>query len=245
MWLLCVALVAVSAPQPEAPEDLPGASPVALIPRVEVRHRFVEPETGGALHVTTLRMDIEALRRVLLRYHLPLAVLRTAQGETAGGLGDIHLDALTMITSGPRHLSVLITGLVLDTATRAPLGMGKQQAVLGAGAAAKPWPWWLLFAIVQEQFSYAGDDARPDINGLFIRAGSIFFGGRGDWYTLDMDSVTDFTADESRLLGSLETGRLLVGRVGLFVRAGTHLLGPRNVDYTVEAGVRYLFRLER
>ena len=41
----------------------------------------------------------------------------------------------------------------------------------------------------------------------------------------------------------LEVGRLLVGRVGMFMRAGTQALGPRQLDYSVEVGVRYLFRL--
>jgi hypothetical protein len=27
------------------------------------------------------------------------------------------------------------------------------------------------------------------------------------------------------------------------MRAGTQMLGPRQLDYTVEVGVRYLFRL--
>src|SRR5689334_15074506 len=113
MWLACAALVAITAVDTEQAqqEDLAGASPVALIPRVEVRHRFVEPETGGGLHLTTLRMDIEAFRRVLIRYQLPLAVLKTAEGEVSG-FADLHVDALTLLTSSPRHLTVLVTGLV-------------------------------------------------------------------------------------------------------------------------------------
>jgi hypothetical protein len=38
---------------------------------------------------------------------------------------------------------------------------------------------------------------------------------------------------------------LLVGRVGLFMRGGTQVLGPRAIDYSLEVGIRYLFRLAR
>jgi hypothetical protein len=38
---------------------------------------------------------------------------------------------------------------------------------------------------------------------------------------------------------------LLIGRIGLFMRAGTQLAGQRQLDYSVTGGVRYLFRLEK
>jgi len=46
------------------------------------------------------------------------------------------------------------------------------------------------------------------------------------------------------LAGAMEAGRLLIGRIGLFIRGGTHIVGSRQLDYFVETGVRYLFRLE-
>ena len=59
-----------------------------------------------------------------------------------------------------------------------------------------------------------------------------------------MDATIDFRDDATtRLFVSVEAGRLLIGRVGLFIRGGTQAIGPRQLDYTLEAGVRYLFRL--
>ena len=49
---------------------------------------------------------------------------------------------------------------MLDTATQPPLGAGKQQLVLGAGAAFKPYRWWLAYGVAQDQFSVAGDSRR-------------------------------------------------------------------------------------
>ena len=98
---------------------------------------------------------------------------------------------------------------------------------------------------VQEQASVAGASTRPDVNQLVARVGNIVFGPGFAWLKLDLDTVVDFAADQGRLFGKLEAGRLLVGRIGMFMRAGTQLLGTRQVDYSLEAGVRYLFRLGR
>jgi hypothetical protein len=57
--------------------------------------------------------------------------------------------------------------------------------------------------------------------------------------------VFDFAGGAGRLFGTLEVGSLLIGRVGMFVRVGTQLIGPRQVDYSLAGGLRYLFRLDR
>jgi hypothetical protein len=57
--------------------------------------------------------------------------------------------------------------------------------------------------------------------------------------------VVDFEDDAASLFGTIEVGRLLVGRIGLFMRAGNQFLGPHQLDYSLGVGVRYLFRLGR
>jgi hypothetical protein len=251
VWLALVASAPASpatAPSDEAEsreegQRLTGASPVDIVPRLEVRQQFVAPRGGGALNTTLLRMDMEVLRKGLLRYELPLVVARTPDGQISG-IGDIRLTALALLTSGRTQLAVVLAGVVLNTATRPVLGNGKDDVFVGGGAAVKPVPSWLLFAVLRQELSFAGEDARPDVNQLLVTGGSIYFGSRGDWYALELDTLVDFANHEARLLGFAEIGRLLVGRVGLFMRSGTHLLGDRNIDYSLEAGVRYLFRLE-
>ena len=108
----------------------------------------------------------------------------------------------------------------------------------------KPLPRLLLFAIVQDQLWFAGDGSRPDAQALSTDGGAILFGRRGDWLQLSLDGTIGIAHAPSRLLGALETGRLLVGRVGLFLAGGTQLAGQRAVDYFVDAGLRYLFRLD-
>lgn len=220
-----------------------GASPIELIPRIELRHSFSQLANGASVSATTAQIDMTFARRVLFRYELPHVRVDNA-GVPASGLGDIQLQSIGVLTSSPWQVTALLAGLILDTATQPPLGAGKHQVSFGAGAAIKVRRWWLPYVIGQEQLSFAGDDTRPGINQLLVRAGTVVFGRRWDWYKADLDTTVDFRADEARLFGTLEAGTLLVGRVGLFIRAGTQLAGERQLDYAIQAGIRYLFRLE-
>lgn len=239
---------AAEEPAPDAPDELArggaGVAPVELIPRLEVRHLTAQLPGGLSASTTVTRMDVDFFGRLLLRYELPLRRLATAAGEQTSGLGDIQLQLITLLTVGPRQVSVLITGVELDTASQPQLGSGKQTLVVGGGAAFKVRRWWLPYGIVEEQLSLAGDETRPDINRLTFRAGNVLFGPGFAWAKLDLDTLIDFNdGATTRLFVTLEAGRLLIGRVGLFVQAGTQAIGPRELDYSVGAGARYLFRL--
>jgi hypothetical protein len=189
-------------------------------------------------------IDIQFLNRLLLRYEGRIAVASTPTGQVSG-FGDAQISAIGMLSATPRFVAVVIGGVILDSASQPPLGEGKTQLVFGGGAAMKPFRWWLPYVLVQEQVSVGGDSARPDINQLVARVGNIVFGPGYAWLKLDLDTLVDFETSAGSFYGKLEAGRLLVGRVGLFIRAGTQLLGTRQVDYTLEVGIRYLFRLAK
>ena len=239
---------ASTAPATEAPgdeeeaKDSAGVAPVELIPRLELRQSFARLNGSTSLHVTTAEIDIAFLKRVLLRYQGPLVTVSGPTGQTTG-FGDAELHAIGLLASSRRLVAVAIVGAVFDTASEPALGAGKQQLLFGAAAAISPVRWWLPYMIVQEQVSVAGAAARPDVNTLVVRLGNIVFARGFSWYKLDLDGVTDFERRAGRMFGQLEVGSLLVGRTGLFMRAGTQLLGTRQIDYSMEVGVRYLFRL--
>lgn len=219
-----------------------GVSPVELIPRLELRQGFAELPTGTLIRTTTLEIDIQFLNRLLLRYEGPLVVASGPNGQISG-FGDVQISAIGLLAATETFVAVVIGGVILDTASQPPLGAGKKQLVLGGGAALKPLPWWLPYLLVQEQLAVGGDSARPDVNQLVVRLGNIVFGPQFSWLKLDLDTLVDLAQDRGQFFGRLEAGRLIFGRVGLFMRAGTQLLGTRDVDYTLEVGVRYLFRL--
>lgn len=233
---------------PGAPQDeatVAGVAPVELIPRLELRQSFANLPSGNSAHITTTELDIGFVGRVLLRYEGQIRVISSPGAGQISGFGDARISALGLVGSSRRYVAVVIVGGVFDTASQAPLGDGKQQLVLGAAGAVSPVRWWLPYLIVQEQFSVAGDGARPDVNQLLARLGNIVFGPGYTWYKLDLDTLLDFERDAGRLFGTLEAGSLLVGRTGLFIRAGTQLAGTRQLDYSMEVGIRYLFRLDK
>ena len=222
-----------------------GVAPVELIPRLELRQSFAKLEGGASVHITTTEIDIGFAGRVLLRYEGEIRVISSPTAGQISGFGDARVSAIGLIASAPRYVAVVIAGGVFNTASQPPLGDGKQQLVLGGAAAVSPVRWWLPYLIVQEEVSVAGDSARPDINQLVGRLGNIVFGPGFTWYKLDLDGLLDFQRDAGQLFGRLEAGSLLVGRTGLFIRAGTQLAGTRQLDYSMEVGIRYLFRLEK
>ena len=226
------------------PEGGAGVSPVEIIPKIELRQSFTRLEGGVSLHDTTAEIDIQFLRRILLRYQVPARLMETPAGQVSG-IGDLQVSLIGIVASNARALGAVIAGAVLDTATQPSLGQGKQQLVLGAGAAFKPHRWWLAYAVAQDQFSVGGNSTRPDINELTTDFGSILFGKQYNWLKLDLNTTVDFPGSTvARVYGLGEVGSLVVGRVGLFARGGTQLVGPRLVDYQMAVGVRYLFRLE-
>jgi hypothetical protein len=199
-------------------------------------------QTDAKVHATILRMDIEFLRRSLLRYDLPLVSVNTG-GVESSGIGDIRFGTIIITSSGPRQLTGVVAGLVLDTASRPALGAGKQQVYFGGGGVFKPLPALMLYALLQQQMSFTGDAARKDVSQFSSVLGVVLFGRRRDWAQVIAQPTYDFEDRHARLQGQLEAGRLLIGRIGLFANGGTQLFGQRQVDYTLEAGVRYLFRL--
>jgi hypothetical protein len=242
---------AASGEPPRDPADIPeeppggaGVSPVEIIPRVELRHSFVRMPNSVSVNVTTTQLDLQLFPRLLLRYELPVQIVKTPAGQISG-LGDVQLSSLLILASGPTHLVGVLAGAVLDTATQPQLGAGKQQVSFGAGGAMKPRIWWIAYAVVNEQLSVGGNSARPDVNQLAFNVGNVVFGKRFTWFKLDLSTTVDFPNETmARFFGTLEVGTLMIGRVGLFVRSGTQLAGQRQVDYSLAGGLRYLFRLE-
>ncbi len=251
--LLCVVLLAKDVPAgsnedadeaAQEPEGGAGVSPIEIVPRIELRQSTVQLNDGPSIHDTTAEIDIQFVRRLVLRYQAPHRRIASPEAQVSG-IGDVQVDALGILDTTPNRLLAVLAGTVLDTATAPPLGAGKYQLTFGGAAALKPRPFWIAYAVVQQQFSVGGDDARPDINTLIIRLGTILFGRQYNWLKLDLDTLVDFQDDKGRLFGTFEVGSLLIGRVGLFVRTGTQLAGQRQVDYSLAAGFRYLFRLDQ
>ena len=257
--LLCAALLAGApgsrdALAPDQPDDAEqarepaggtGVSPIELIPRLELRQAFTRLQGGGSVHDTILETDIEFLKRLLLRYQIPARLMESPAGQVSG-IGDIQIGLVAILGSTPRFVAAVLAGAVLDSATQPALGQGRPQVIAGGAAAYKPYRWWLAYLVLQQQISVGGDSSCPEIDQLTTDAGSILFGRQFNWLKFDLVTTVDFPGGAAgRLYGTGEAGSLVIGRVGLFLRLGTQLAGPRLIDYQLAAGIRYLFRLEK
>ncbi len=257
--LVCAALLAAApaqgGPRPDdqtddidvagEPAGGAGVSPIELIPRLELRQVYTRLSGGVSIHDSIVESDIEFLRRLLLRYQIPARLMETPAGQVSG-LGDIQIGLLAILGSTPHFVAGVLAGAVLNTATQPKLGVGRPEVNAGLGAAYKPFPWWLAYGVAQQQFT-VGDSgsSRPSVDQLMIDAGSILFGRQFNWLKFDLMPTVDFPHGAvGRLYFTGEAGVLVIGRVGLFMRAGTQLAGPRLIDFNLAAGVRYLFRLE-
>ena len=229
----------------EEPKGGEGVSPVEIIPKVEYRQAFTKLDSGVALHTGTLQMDIQFLRRILLRYQAPLGVMETPAGQVSG-IGDLQFTLIGVVASDARAVAILIAGTELNTATQPSLGTGKTQLLFGAGAAYKPYRFLLPYLVAWDEFSVAGESTRASLNQLTADLGTVLFGRQYNWLKVDLTTTVDFPGGAvGRLYGQLEVGSLVTGRVGLFARTGTQLAGPRLIDYTAIGGLRYLFKLEK
>lgn len=256
--LLCAVLLAVDQPAAaartneaeagdtaEEPEGGAGISPVELIPRIELRQAYQRLDSGVSVHDSMAEIDIQFLRRILLRYQMPYRTVVTPMGRVSG-LGDLQLSTIIILASDATRLIGLVGGAVLDTAAAPELGTGKQQVSFGVGGAFKPWRWLLTYAVVQDQRSVGGNSARQDIDTVIADLGAILFGRQYNWLKVDLVTTVDLKGSTAgRFFGTLEVGSLVIGRVGLFMRGGTQFVGPALLDFSVAGGVRYLFRLEK
>jgi hypothetical protein len=229
----------------EEPEGGAGVSPIELIPRVELRQAFTQIANGVSVHDTTAEIDIQFLRRVLLRYQIARRSLEMGNAQISG-FGDVQLQAIGIVAYNATSLLGLVAGGVLNTASQPQLGEGRQQIFFGPGGAFKPARWILLYGVVQEQLSVDHSATRPNVNQLAGDFGGILFGRQYNWLKVDLLPMADFiSGTTARLFDTVEVGSLVVGRVGLFVRAQTQLAGRQQLEYSLGGGVRYLFRLEK
>ena len=222
----------------------PASRPSSSFRASSCASRLRSLNASTSLHVTTAEIDIAFLNRVLLRYQGPLVTVsgadrpdhrirrRRAPRDRAARL-EPALRRRRHRGRGVRH--------------RQPARARRRKAAARLRAPpprSSPVRWWLPYLIVQEQVSVAGDGGAPrrqhagrPARQHRLRPGVLLVQAR----SRRRHRLRRRRA--GRLFGQLEVGSLLVGRAGLFMRAGTQLLGTRQIDYSMEVGVRYLFRL--
>ena len=221
-----------------------GVAPVELVPRLELRQSFVQLHSGASAHVTTAEIDIHLHEPAAAALSGTASCRPAARTARPPGSATASIQAVMLLASSPHFLAAAIAGVVLNTASQPVLG--ERKAAAGAGRRGGVQACSAGGCRTWSPNSRPPSRARPrGPTSISCSCGSATSSSARatTGSKLDLDTLVDFAGDSGSLLGTLEAGRLLVGRTGLFMRTSTQLLGTRQLDYSIEVGVRYLFRL--
>lgn len=151
-----------------------------------------------------IRVDRALLRKrpqplgnsgILTRFDIPIVIAKRTDG-TRAGLGDIYAQTLLLPYRKGKFVLAAGSGLFVPTATDQRLGTGK----LTIAPAVAP-VWFLpkrgfFFIKVQDYFSVAGANDRPDLHYMTITPLLVWrLKGKPYWIQLDAETQTNWNSD--------------------------------------------------
>ncbi len=230
-------------PAGETAQDEDPTRTVLFNARLEYRDLL----DGASAQILTLRRDvaIPAARTVrphhkyaLLRFDLPLARVDRG-GVTESGLGDFYFQALHVHPFRPGFALAYGSGLLLPTASEDSLGTGKW--VLAPAVV----PVWFLpkirglaYVKVQDFFSVAGDETRPDLHVLAITPALQRRLGQRGFMTVDSESRTNWREDgQTSFMSGVLLGRVLSPRWGFWAKVEVPWGEHRAGDWTLRTSL--------
>jgi hypothetical protein len=237
-----VASSGAASPQDPPTGEARGVNPADNITKFELQPRLGVIDDSASISTTTLTLKYDrAIQGIYgLNFELPLARFESP-GLSANGVGDLNVRARYQARVGQM---TVIAGVesVLPVASDDLLGSGKWQlnptlAVVQplAGTA-------FLAGVVKSINSVAGDDARPDLSQLQLRALLGYSSPQGWWVLADPQYWIDRDGgDRNEFVVEFEYGRMVSPTTGVWLRAGGRAGGNWNRgDWTVGGGIRFI-----
>ncbi len=222
------------APPPPAGDDSDPTRPVVW----SLREEYYNLPGQAWNNAFLLRLDRAVLKArprplgksgILTRFDIPFVVAHRADG-TSAGLGDIYGQALLLPHLKGKFVIAAGSGVFLPTATNKRLGTGK----LTIAPAVAP-VWFIpkrgfFFVKVQDYFSVAGDNDRPDLHYMTITPLLVWrLEGKPYWIQLDAETQTNWKADAHT---GYKTGFLfgrMLKRRGAWIKVEVGM-GPHRVQ---------------
>ncbi len=205
---------------------------------LNLRYEHRELLEGGSRDLVLLRRDAAIRggahrplghRFALLRFDLPVGWVE-ARGQSASGLGDLYAQALHVHPFSRKFALASGSGVLLPTAGDDLLGAGKWQV---APLVVPIWnltrPRGMFFCKVQDYFSVAGKDHRPDIHALAVTPTMLWRFHPSKWLLADSEAVVDWRGDRTAYRSGLLFGTALGPRRGAWIKLevpwGEHRIG--------------------
>lgn len=223
-------------------EEARGVNPADNLSKFELLPRLVVIDDAGGVSTATFTFKYDrAIQGTYgVNVELPLARFESP-GAARNGIGDLNVRGRAQVKTGPL---VWIGGIetVWPVASDDALGAGKIQVnptAVGVYAFSKS-----VFAagIAKQYISVAGDEDRADISQGQYRMLAAYSTPQGAWFLLDPQLWVDYENDRrSEFAIEVESGKMLSGTVGAWLRGGGHVSGSwERQQWSVGGGIRFI-----
>jgi hypothetical protein len=217
--------------------------------RVEIRDEIQDLQGGGAVYMIVPRVDFSVSPDFSFRFETPIASADSGPPNNASvsGIGDLLFRGSYRVAHGPGYAIVAGSELILNTATKDALGMGKNViAPLVFASIDLPQYNSVVFPFLQHYVTLGGDDARRDVHYTSIKSPFLTRWPNLIYTIVEPQVIVDHErADKVGLTLEGEIGRFLNRDTAIWVRPGIGLFGddlPQVYDGKFEIGVRFFLK---
>jgi hypothetical protein len=181
---------------------------------------------------------------VALRIQIPLVYANTGGPESAFGIGDVSARILWRAWDHPRISTFVGLELFFPSAADPLLGSGKFVVSPIAGLVLKILDNLYFVPFYQQFISYAGSDARAELNVLRIRPMLVAAWPRKWWTLLDIGLLWDLEDTlplEDTMTIGLEVGKQLTDQLSLSGKPSIQAYGTEDFAWALEFALTFRF----
>lgn len=217
--------------------------------RVEIRNEYQDLQGGGTVDFLVPRVDFGLNPDLSVRVEAPIVFADpNAPGVDGGsGIGDLLFRGSYRVARGPGYAIVAGGELILNTASKDSLGMGKDViAPLVFASIDVPRCNSTVFPFLQHYMTLGGDDARSDVHYTSLKAPFLTRWPNLVYTVLEPQMVIDHQrSDKVGMNFEAEVGKFMNRDLAVWARPGIGLFGdnlPQIYDWKLEVGVRFFLR---
>ncbi len=195
------------------------------------------------------RVDFSANPDLSFRIETPMVFADpgTSSNANVSGIGDLLFRGSYRVAPGPGYAIVAGSEIILNTARKDALGMGKNViAPLVFASIDLPQFNSVVFPFIQHFVTLGGDDARPDVHYTSIKSAFLSRWPNLVYTIIEPQVIVDHErADKVGLTLEGEIGRFLKRDTAFWARTGIGLFGdnlPQIYDWKFEVGVRFFLK---
>jgi hypothetical protein len=217
--------------------------------RVEIRDEYQGLQGGGTVYMIVPRVDFSANPDLSFRMETPIVFADpgTSNNGSVAGIGDLLFRGSYRVAGGAGYAIVAGSEIILNTAAKDALGMGKNViAPLIFASIDLPQYNSVVFPFLQHYVTVGGDDARRDVHYTSIKSAFLTRWPNLIYTVVEPQVIVDHArADKVGMTLEGEIGRFLNRDTAIWARPGVGLFGdnlPQVYDWKFEIGIRFFLK---